>query len=115
MCSPLFTTFHYIPPAPRSDALTLATMNTDRGKAEDGLPRDGKTSMHSEHNEHARLGSDLKATHEEAILGQSEPIATAEENKRVKRKIDFILLPLMCGCYIFSVSTATLLRVISTN
>lgn len=90
-------------------------MNTDRGKAEDGLPRDGKTSMHSEHNEHARLGSDLKATHEEAILGQSEPIATAEENKRVKRKIDFILLPLMCGCYIFSVSTATLLRVISTN
>uniref|UniRef100_A0A8H7KEZ2 Major facilitator superfamily (MFS) profile domain-containing protein n=1 Tax=Bionectria ochroleuca TaxID=29856 RepID=A0A8H7KEZ2_BIOOC len=85
-------------------------MNIDKGKAEDGLPEDGKKSMHSEHNEHARHGSDLKTTNEEAIIGQSEPIATAEENRRVKRKIDFILLPLMCGCYIFSFLDKTMLN-----
>jgi hypothetical protein len=90
-------------------------MNIDKGKAEDGLPEDGKMSMHSEHNEHARHGSDLKTTNEEAIIGQSEPIATAEENRRVKRKIDFILLPLMCGCYIFSVSAAALSSIILAN
>lgn len=29
---------------------------------------------------------------------------TPEEERRVLRKIDVILLPLLCGCYIFSVS-----------
>lgn len=29
---------------------------------------------------------------------------TDQEAKRVKRKIDLIVLPLLCGCYIFSVS-----------
>ena len=29
---------------------------------------------------------------------------TDEEAKQVKRKIDLIVLPLLCGCYIFSVS-----------
>ncbi|CAH0051770.1 unnamed protein product, partial [Clonostachys solani] len=102
---PVSTAFNSIAPT-RS---TLITMNTDKGKADDGLPEDGKTSMH---NEHAGLGSDLKTTtiNEEAIIGQSEPIATAEENKRVKRKIDFILLPLMCGCYIFSFLDKTMLN-----
>jgi hypothetical protein len=29
---------------------------------------------------------------------------TPEEGQKVKRKIDFILLPMLCGCYILSVS-----------
>ena len=29
---------------------------------------------------------------------------TDKENKAVKRKIDFILLPMLCACYFFSVS-----------
>lgn len=42
------------------------------------------------------------------VYGDSEQIEyTAEENKRVKRKIDFVLLPLMCTCYIFSVRYPT--------
>lgn len=41
------------------------------------------------------------------IYGQVDHIAySAEEEQAVKRKIDRILLPLMCGCYIFSVSVA---------
>ncbi|KAM5341796.1 hypothetical protein ACJ41O_014827 [Fusarium nematophilum] len=35
---------------------------------------------------------------------------TPEENKAVKRKIDFILLPMMCACYIFSFLDKTLLN-----
>ena len=30
-------------------------------------------------------------------------IYSAEEERRVKRKIDLILLPLLCMCYVFSV------------
>ena len=30
---------------------------------------------------------------------------TEDEGREVKRKIDFRLLPLLCGCYIFSVRT----------
>lgn len=42
------------------------------------------------------------------VYGDSERIEyTDEENRRVKRKIDFILLPLMCTCYIFSVRHPT--------
>lgn len=33
----------------------------------------------------------------------TEILYTEEEAARVKRKIDFIILPLLCGCYIFSV------------
>ncbi|KAF4437149.1 Major facilitator superfamily domain, general substrate transporter [Fusarium austroafricanum] len=45
------------------------------------------------------------------IYGESEVITyTEEENKKVKRKIDFILLPLMCGCYVFSFLDKTLLN-----
>lgn len=32
-------------------------------------------------------------------------VFTAKEGKAVKRKIDFILLPMLCACYIFSVSS----------
>ncbi|KAJ5358814.1 major facilitator superfamily domain-containing protein [Penicillium cataractarum] len=35
---------------------------------------------------------------------------TEEESKRVKRKIDFILLPLLCLCYVFSFLDKTLLN-----
>ena len=31
------------------------------------------------------------------------PIYTQDEERHVKRKIDFILLPLLCMCYVFSV------------
>ncbi|KAH8665598.1 major facilitator superfamily domain-containing protein [Ilyonectria robusta] len=45
------------------------------------------------------------------VYGDSEQIEyTAEENKRVKRKIDFVLLPLMCTCYIFSFLDKSLLN-----
>ncbi|KAF7556535.1 hypothetical protein G7Z17_g1334 [Cylindrodendrum hubeiense] len=45
------------------------------------------------------------------VYGGSERIEyTNEENKRVKRKIDLILLPLMCICYIFSFLDKTLLN-----
>lgn len=38
------------------------------------------------------------------LASESEEIFfTKEEAARVKRKIDFIILPLLCGCYIFSV------------
>lgn len=33
---------------------------------------------------------------------------TEEEATHVKRKIDFFILPLLCGCYIFSVCDFTL-------
>lgn len=39
------------------------------------------------------------------VYGDAERITyTEEENKRVVRKIDLILLPMLCGCYMFSVS-----------
>lgn len=41
---------------------------------------------------------DMKPTSE-----STEIFFTDEEAARVKRKIDFIILPLLCGCYIFSV------------
>jgi hypothetical protein len=38
------------------------------------------------------------------LTSESEEIFfTEEEAARVKRKIDFVILPLLCGCYIFSV------------
>ncbi len=38
------------------------------------------------------------------LASESEEVLfTDEEAARVKRKIDFIILPLLCGCYIFSV------------
>ncbi len=38
------------------------------------------------------------------VAGESaEILFTDEEARRVKRKIDYIILPLLCGCYIFSV------------
>jgi hypothetical protein len=36
---------------------------------------------------------------------------TAEEGNRVKRKIDRILLPLLCGCYILSVRGTQRVRI----
>lgn len=40
------------------------------------------------------------------VYGDAEHISyTEEENKRVVRKIDLILLPMLCGCYMFSVSS----------
>jgi hypothetical protein len=43
------------------------------------------------------------------VYDHAERIAyTPEEGARVLRKIDLILLPLLCGCYIFSVGAATL-------
>ncbi|KAF5263291.1 hypothetical protein FOXYS1_5961 [Fusarium oxysporum] len=37
-------------------------------------------------------------------------VFTAKEGKAVKRKIDFILLPMLCACYIFSFLDKTLLN-----
>ncbi|GFP60272.1 uncharacterized transporter C460.05 [Trichoderma asperellum] len=39
-----------------------------------------------------------------------EVFFTEEEGARVKRKIDFIILPLLCGCYIFSFLDKTLIN-----
>jgi hypothetical protein len=33
---------------------------------------------------------------------------TPEEGHKVKRKIDFILLPMLCGCYVLSVSISSI-------
>ncbi|KAF7561745.1 hypothetical protein G7046_g2404 [Stylonectria norvegica] len=70
--------------------------------------------MHSDHKpdqlekqDTAKKGSiisDYDTTNMD-VYGHSEPIEfTNAENKRVKRKIDFVLLPLMFTCYVFSVS-----------
>lgn len=40
-------------------------------------------------------------------------VFTPKEGKAVKRKIDFILLPMLCACYIFSVSSFR--RLLSPN
>jgi hypothetical protein len=38
------------------------------------------------------------------LSAESEEVDySEEEEKQVRRKIDFIILPLLCGCYIFSV------------
>lgn len=43
------------------------------------------------------------------VYGHVDHISYSEkESTRVKRKIDFILLPLMCGCYIFSVCVSSI-------
>ncbi|RFU75810.1 mfs transporter [Trichoderma arundinaceum] len=45
------------------------------------------------------------------LTGESEEVSfTNEEAARVKRKIDFIILPLLCGCYIFSFLDKTLIN-----
>ncbi|KAK4066869.1 hypothetical protein Trihar35433_7296 [Trichoderma harzianum] len=45
------------------------------------------------------------------LASESEEIFfTKEEAARVKRKIDFIILPLLCGCYIFSFLDKTLIN-----
>ncbi|KAK4067269.1 uncharacterized protein Triagg1_7712 [Trichoderma aggressivum f. europaeum] len=45
------------------------------------------------------------------LASESEEIFfTEEEAARVKRKIDFIILPLLCGCYIFSFLDKTLIN-----
>ncbi|CEJ89649.1 hypothetical protein VHEMI05480 [[Torrubiella] hemipterigena] len=45
------------------------------------------------------------------VYGDAEHITyTEEENRRVLRKIDLILLPMLCGCYMFSFLDKTLLN-----
>ena len=58
--------------------------------AETGLPI-GKIDSANEQG-HMKLYGDVEV--EEFSL---------QEQNQVKRKIDFILLPLLCGCYVFSV------------
>jgi ACS family allantoate permease-like MFS transporter len=54
------------------------------------------------HVENITGDQDLDKSH---TGGSSEILFTEEEAARVKRKIDFIILPLLCGCYIFSVGS----------
>ncbi|KAI5467804.1 major facilitator superfamily domain-containing protein [Mariannaea sp. PMI_226] len=61
-------------------------------------------------SDHIEKGSHVEVSGMQ-VYGQSEPISISdEENKAVKRKIDFILLPLLCGCYIFSFLDKTILN-----
>lgn len=62
----------------------------------------GKEEVHvpTNHVENVATDQDLDKNH---ISESTEILYTEEEAVRVKRKIDFIILPLLCGCYIFSV------------
>ncbi|KAL7949251.1 major facilitator superfamily domain-containing protein [Trichoderma barbatum] len=74
-----------------------------------------------ESKKEAKEQSQMPATHVEKVTtnqetdtkltSESEEIFfTEEEAARVKRKIDFIILPLLCGCYIFSFLDKTLIN-----
>ncbi len=53
----------------------------------------------------SHLESDAEVNDGSKLPDEHEPVeCTEEELKRVRRKTDFILLPLMFGCYFFSVS-----------
>jgi hypothetical protein len=54
----------------------------------------------SNHVENVTNDQDMDKAH---ISESTEILFTEQEAARVKRKIDFIILPLLCGCYIFSV------------
>jgi hypothetical protein len=63
-----------------------------------------KPDVMSDHVESIYKGAGADRAAKMKVYGQVDHIAySAKESARVKRKIDFILLPLMCGCYIFSV------------
>jgi len=60
------------------------------------------------------------ATHVEVtemeVFGHAEHVQfTAAEGRKVLWKIDLILLPLLCGCYVFSVSLAAHPHFVSTG
>lgn len=66
------------------------------------LGKQGKEQTHvpANHVENVTTVQDMDIK----FTSESEEIFfTDEEAARVKRKIDFIILPLLCGCYIFSV------------
>lgn len=68
-----------------------------------------KVDVETKENSNADVeqDTDLAKTTNMKVYNDSERIEyTEEEGKRVKRRIDRILLPLMCCCYISSVRDA---------
>ncbi|KAK1252027.1 hypothetical protein MKX08_003214 [Trichoderma sp. CBMAI-0020] len=59
------------------------------------------------HVENVTMDHDLDKKHPSE---STEILFTEEEAARVKRKIDFVILPLLCGCYIFSFLDKTLIN-----
>ena len=56
--------------------------------------------------DHDVKGEDVHHESDMKVYGHAEHVFfTPEEGKKVLRKIDLILLPLLTGCYIFSVSS----------
>lgn len=81
--------------------MTTADISATRHSTESGNMDKGDTYVPANHVEDITTGEnmDRKLTNE-----SGQVFFTEEEAARVKRKIDFIILPLLCGCYIFSVS-----------
>lgn len=64
------------------------------------------TTVHNDLNDTIEYPSKGNDATNMKVYGQAEHIEyTEEENKRVLRKIDLILLPMLSACYMFSVSS----------
>lgn len=70
---------------------------------------DGKRNS-VETTECLEVGKKSSQDEDMKVYGHAERLTyTEEEHKQVLRKIDWILLPLLAACYMFSVSTGPLL------
>lgn len=85
-------TLFVMPSAGDISATKHSTESGNMDKEEIHLP--------TNHVENVTTDQDLDKDH---ASESTEILYTEEEAARVKRKIDFIILPLLCGCYIFSV------------
>lgn len=76
--------------------ISATRISIDSGNME----KDDQVHVPTDHVEDVTPGEtlDIKLARE-----PGEAFFTDEEAACVKRKIDFIILPLLCGCYIFSV------------
>ncbi|KAL7933065.1 hypothetical protein V8C35DRAFT_59379 [Trichoderma chlorosporum] len=78
-----------------------------RRSIESGNMGKDQAQMPASHVETVNTDQDMDAK----INSKPEEIFfTEEEAARVKRKIDFIILPLLCSCYIFSFLDKTLIN-----
>lgn len=79
---------------------TTGEISNTRHSIESGNMEKEQNHAPSDHVEKVASDQDVDIK----LASESEEIFfTEEEAARVKRKIDFIILPLLCGCYIFSV------------
>lgn len=76
----------------------------NKSNAIDSVHDDKRNSLDTV--DHLEIGKKVNQDDDMKVYGHAEHITyTEEEHDRVLRKIDWILLPMLAACYMFSVST----------